>query len=685
MKLSKRLLQYITIILVNAFTLLILETTLRSFVVQSIAATIGVSIAFIASQVFCWWLFVNLFSSLPFFLYPLLTLILASGTFMLFGNLIPGVVITNLLTGLFMTIVLTLINAILGSLLSLDLESQFDHHVIRRLIARLDKPVTTPIPGFIFLEIDGLSERVFKRAMEEGFMPTLKRWHDQGSHKVVGWETDFTSQTGAMQPGILLGNNDNIPAYRWWSRREQRVVVSATPRDAALIEERLSNGRGLLSGGGASHSNMVSGDATESLFTFSTLLNSKRARGPGYYLYLLSPLIIAQLVTRFIGEVFKEWWQALRQRLRKDKYIVNARNLSYAFLRAASGPLLHDLTTYFTISGILRGLPAIYSMYVGCDDIAHYAGMETPESFGVLSEIDHYCARIERAIENAPRPYHFIILSDHGQSIGPTFHTKYGVTLEQLVKDAVRGGSKIFASLNTIETWDEINAFLSESLNAGTRTRRILRTMFRAQTQNGLVTFGPGRNIKRIHREQKEIADAQLIVLASGCTGLIYFTGVKKRMTYEKIQRDFPELIPSLTLHPGIGYVLVHSSEFGNMVVGKEGINFLDQGVVEGLDPLRNYSPNAAAHLRRESSFSNCPDIIVSTLFNPQTEELCSFENQVGHHGGLGGGQNFPFIYYPAELPAISSPVIGATSVYRILRGWRDMVQSGKSTDKQPI
>lgn len=678
MKLSKRFFQYLTIILVNAITLIIMETHLQSFVVHSIAAAIGVSIAFIVSQVFCWWLFVNLFSSLPFVLYPLLTLILASGMFMFFGNLIPGVAITNVLTGLFMTIVLTLINAILGSLLSLDLESQFDSRVIRRLIARLDKPDPTQIPGFIFFEIDGLGERVFKRAMAEGHMPTLKRWYEERTHKLTGWETDFTSQTGAMQPGILLGNNDDIPAYRWWNRREQRVVVSGTPRDAAWIEERISNGLGLLSGGGASHGNMVSGDATESLFTFSTLLNPKRTKGPGYYLYLLSPFIIARLVTRFIGGVFKEWWQSIRQKLRKDRYIVSARNLSYAFLRAASGPFLHDLISYVTISAILRGLPAIYSMYVGYDDIAHFAGGETPEAFGVLAEIDRHCARIDRAIKNAPRPYHFVILSDHGQSIGPTFQATYGITLKQLVDDAVRGESKIFASLNTIEVWDEVNAFLSESLNAATRTKRIIRTMFRTQTQNGLVSFGPDRNVKRIHREQKEIADAELIVLASGCIGLIYFTGVKKRMTYEKIQRDFPELIPSLTLHPGIGYVLVCSSEFGNMVVGKEGINFLDQGVVEGSDPLRHFSQNAAAHLKRESGFFNCPDIIVSTVYDPQTEELCSFENQVGHHGGIGGGQSFPFILYPAGLPAISAPVIGAANVYRVLRGWRDGVQSSE-------
>src|SRR5512139_260328 len=120
-------------------------------------------------------------------------------------------------------------------------------------------------------------------------MPNLKRRIDSGSHKLIGWETDFTAQTGAMQTGILLGNNTDVPAYRWWDREVGKVVMSGIPKDAQSIEARLSNSKGLCSDGGASRGNMFSGDASESMFTFSTLLNKSRGRGPSFYFYLASP------------------------------------------------------------------------------------------------------------------------------------------------------------------------------------------------------------------------------------------------------------------------------------------------------------------------------------------------------------------------------------------------------------
>jgi hypothetical protein len=79
-----------------------------------------------------------------------------------------------------------------------------------------------------------------------------------------------------MQTGILLGNNNEVPAYRWWDRTTKRIVMSGDPRDAISLEGKLSTGRGLLSDGGASRGNMFSGDATESLLTMSATLNRAR-------------------------------------------------------------------------------------------------------------------------------------------------------------------------------------------------------------------------------------------------------------------------------------------------------------------------------------------------------------------------------------------------------------------------
>ena len=70
-------------------------------------------------------------------------------------------------------------------------------------------------PGILFLEIDGLGLPVLRRAIRDGTTPNMARWLAEGSHRLLEWETDLSSQTGASQAGILLGDNDDIPAFRW--------------------------------------------------------------------------------------------------------------------------------------------------------------------------------------------------------------------------------------------------------------------------------------------------------------------------------------------------------------------------------------------------------------------------------------------------------------------------------------
>ena len=46
--------------------------------------------------------------------------------------------------------------------------------------------------------------------------------------------------TSASQLGILHGNNDFVPAFRWYERDRQKLMVSSNPRDAAeIVRSRL--------------------------------------------------------------------------------------------------------------------------------------------------------------------------------------------------------------------------------------------------------------------------------------------------------------------------------------------------------------------------------------------------------------------------------------------------------------
>jgi hypothetical protein len=171
-------------------------------------------------------------------------------------------------------------------------------------------------------------------------------------------------------------------------------------------------------------------------------------------------------------------------------------------------------------------------------------------------------------------------------------------------------------------------------------------------------------------QEQAGDAPPELSVMASGCLGLITFPREPGRVTRERLERLHPRLLPALLEHPGIGFVLVRSERDGALVLGREGVNYLDQSRVEGQDPLAPYGPHAAHHVRRTDGFPHCPDLVLNSSYWKDADEVAAFEELVGSHGGMGGGQSFPFVLFPAELVWPEEDVVGAERVHRIFRGW---------------
>ena len=151
------------------------------------------------------------------------------------------------------------------------------------------------------------------RALRDGNAPTMARWLRGGSHRLTRWETDWSSQTGACQAGLLHGNNEDMPAFRWWEKERGAAIVTNHPRDAAELERRHSDGRGLLFSDGASRANIVSGDAPHSLLTMSTVLQRDRHGriGQDYFAYFANPYNVTRTFVLVIREMFSERWQRL--------------------------------------------------------------------------------------------------------------------------------------------------------------------------------------------------------------------------------------------------------------------------------------------------------------------------------------------------------------------------------------
>ena len=122
--------------------------------------------------------------------------------------------------------------------------------------------------------------------------------------------------------------------------------------------------------------------------------------------------------------------------------------------------------------------------YTDYDEIAHHSGPERAESLDALDGVDRELRTLLKAAEDAPRPYRFVILADHGQSLGATFLQRYGVTLQDVVRSLMGGEASVAAATAQVEDWGQLNTFLGE-VSADQGRHRIARSRGLAQQHDG--------------------------------------------------------------------------------------------------------------------------------------------------------------------------------------------------------
>lgn len=543
-------------------------------------------------------------------------------------------------------------------------------------------------PGLIMLEIDGLSIDILKEAIDRNMMPTLKKWIDENSHTLKEWETDLSSQTGASQAGILHGNNEDIVAYRWVEKENNnQIMISGKLAHAPIIEERISNGNGLLCDKGISITNMFTGDSDNPILTSSRFKLLANSYNKSLNVVFLETYSFQRIIILFLWEIFVEVKSQIMHKI-KDIRPRLRRNIIYATIRAGANVLLREVATETLIADMLKGeINSAYASYVGYDEVAHHSGINDDDVWNVLKQIDLQFKRLEKAEKSCDRNYEFVVLSDHGQGNGETFKQRYGITLANYVRRLLPEDMKIYDK-NPFISDHFRDAFIPENKQIGTimdKVDDIKDKDFFSDTIENIKEKTPDFiNIEEIKskyqnnldyikthesKEQstKKAKNSELIVLGSGNLGLIYLTQWSKRLNYEEIVMLFPNLIPGLVKHSGIGFILVDSFTNGPMVIGAEGIYYLNTDRIEGKNPLEDFGKNAAMHLKRHNKFKHMPDILVNSFYDPETEEICAFEELIGSHGGLGGSQTRPFILYPSDWND-PGELIGAKSIYDFLK-----------------
>lgn len=593
----------------------------------------------------------------------ILVLVLQVAAFLVIAPLAPGVRVNGFVDALLGSFIYAGINTVLTSILGVDRGGSYFGLLVQNLLTNRDV-VRTDRPGLVIIQIDGLAHPILAGRVRAGSVNTLGSWIRSGSHRLSRWEALLPSMTSASQAGILHGNNDGIPAFRWFERDRQKLMVSSNPDDAAEIVRRLSDGEGLLSNDGVSICNLMTGDATRSYVTTGALRDESQGIGDSkaFLGFFFSPSGYLRSFTMFLGEFAKERFQARRTQ-RSGIQPQMHRSFKYAGMRAASNVLLRDVNTSLIIEEMYRGSNVIYADFTDYDELAHHCGPERVESFEALDGVDQAIGTLAKAAQDAPRPYRFIVLSDHGQSLGATFRQRYGEGLGDVVRGLMRGRATVVQMTTQGESAASVNAFLSEVTKTRGVGASVARTALAGRTTDGVVDLE--------HQEVLPPADESAIaVVGSGNLGLVYFTGYDHRLTIEELEELHPNLIASLAAHPGVGLILVRSGSRGAVVFGPSGVRYLDEDLVEGEDPAALYGPHAVMSLRREDGMTHAPDLLLLSQYDPEMGEVAAFEELIGSHGGLGGPQNEPFILHPVEWELDEPVPLGAPAIYRNIRRW---------------
>ena len=515
--------------------------------------------------------------------------------------------------------------------------------------------------GLVMLQIDALAYVELRRAIELGYCPTISKMVREEGYTLRRWFCGLPSATPYCQAGFFHGENENIPAFRFYDKRERRVITCNTPAGVQYIRDRITSPGALA--GGSSYVNLLDGDAQTVALTVATRERMSVFQRLGGWrmamLIVLHPIRILRMM--FQGVV--EW---LREEYERGVGELSGRRTHseglFPFVRVLSNVVVRELQTMAILLDVYLGVPIIYSTFMQYDELAHHFG---PSSFQALRDLRRTDARlreIRRMIDHVGgREYDVVILSDHGMTPSSSFRVRFGQSLGKVVekileKAAAQTGEmplRSRASFADTSEYADMSAQIVEAVAQVTpptqRTAKRVLLRFRDWVRS---RYGLRELI--LPEKYRVEEDHDVVVTYSSCLALLYFTDDIERLDRQRIADDpiRSNLYLELLEHPGVGLLgtrdgpAVHLESAAGRAVIRDG----RLEVREGRNPLEVYGTGdnvirAVEHLVNQP---NAGDITIFGAYDGY--EIVSFDDQIGAHGAAGGNQLYPFVIGPAHL-----------------------------------
>ena len=532
--------------------------------------------------------------------------------------------------------------------------------------------------GLVMLQIDALAYADLRRALDAGYCPTIQRLLGRDGFALRRWFCGLPSATPYCQAGIFHGENDGIPAFRFYDKAARRVITCNAPHGVQYIRDRLRSPGALA--GGSSYVNLLDGDAQTVAFTVATRERTSvytRLGGTRMaLLILLHPIRLLRMVGQAVVEWFREEWERLMGELRGQ--VTHAEGI-FPFVRILSNVVVRELQTMAILLDIYLGVPVIYSTYMQYDELAHHFGPTSRMALADLKRTDARIAEIWRMITRlGGRGYDLVILSDHGMTPSRSYRVEYGESLGRTVQRILDGdpvpstGTPLRALESHAETseYADIGAQVLETAAAVPSERRQL---LRRQLRHVRDWMRRHYGLREIIFPEKYLVGRRhdVVVTYSSCLALVYFADDDRRLTRDQVLADDHRrhLYDALLTHPGIGLVATVADD-GVYVESRVGRARLRDGaltLLAGDDPLEaygteRYTLRAIEDLVRQP---NSGDLVLFGAYDGY--DIVSFDDQVGAHGSAGGPQVYPFLITPPGLDVADERIENARDINRVV------------------
>ena len=363
--------------------------------------------------------------------------------------------------------------------------------------------------ALVILHIDGLGAGTLQRALDAGRMPFTRHLIDREGYEVHRYHCGLPSTTPFVQAGILYGDNNGIPAFRWWDRETHSLIQFGAGSTFRKVAGRYFRGSKPLTEDGACIAACYPAAAADDFgiaYQDRTYGQDPKSRSA---LKIVVPYVVNPI---HLGEWFGHAGQSLwRTAAEYAEARAEGRRpaRAYVLMDALEEVFAHHLTRYAVEKAMGEGYAPIYAGFYAFDETAHAFGPSDEHSLNILKHVDH---TIQKVAEARRDRYELVVLSDHGQIDTIPFRRENGRDLGAVVADLMPG--------------------------------------YRVQELKG-KTFGP---------DQRSAAGVVRLTYTGG-TAHLYLDG-PSRLSYAEVEQRFPKLVQSLA-----------TCEQISMVVGRGGMD----------------------------------------------------------------------------------------------------------------